>query len=100
MATSTTTPIGDRIRSRRAELGTSQEQAAVQLGTTAVTLGRWETGSDYPRKTSWIPKLALWLGTDRAEVAQLIAASIPPDGDDLASPHSLRPYINPVDQAA
>lgn len=90
MTTTMTTPFGVRIRARRQELGLSQEQAAVALGTTAVTLGRWEKGTDYPRKMTWIPKLALWLGEDRGDVARLIAASLPDDGPD-DSPAGSRP---------
>lgn len=90
--TATTTPIGQRLRDHRAELGISQERAAVQLNTSSVSYGKWENGDAIPMHLKWVPRIALWLGTDRNEVANLIVASMPPDAplDSQAS----RVYLN------
>ena len=39
---------GERLRERRKELGLSGEKVAEALGTTRVTISRWETGTSEP----------------------------------------------------
>lgn len=68
------------LRERRAELGiSSQERAAVALGTTRNTYGQWETGAQVP-SARWVEPLAEWLDRPRWQV--LVAIGLL--GDDVA----------------
>lgn len=40
--------INETIRSRRKQLGLTQEQVASRLGVTATAVYKWEVGSCYP----------------------------------------------------
>lgn len=49
------------LKIRRTEVGLSQEQAAVAIGTTRLTYSRWEKGLAVP-DPKWFDALADWLG--------------------------------------
>lgn len=49
--------INETIRSRRKQLGLTQEQVASRLGVTATAVYKWEVGSCYPDITL-LPALA------------------------------------------
>lgn len=53
--------INETIRSRRKQLGLTQEQVASRLGVTATAVYKWEVGSCYPDITL-LPALARLLG--------------------------------------
>lgn len=55
--------INETIRSRRKQLGLTQEQVASRLGVTATAVYKWEVGSCYPDITL-LPALARLLGVD------------------------------------
>jgi len=54
-------PLGQMLYDRRMELGISQAKASVQLDTNPETYRLWESGSDLPRRLTWIAPLAEWL---------------------------------------
>ncbi len=60
--------IDQMLKTRRAELGVSQEVAAVQIGTTRLTYSRWEKGKALP-DSRWIEQLATWLERPRWRVS-------------------------------
>ena len=55
--------INETIRSRRKQLGLTQEQVANRLGVTATAVYKWESASCYPDITL-LPALARLLGVD------------------------------------
>ena len=55
--------INETIRSRRKQLGLTQEEVASRLGVTATAVYKWEVGSCYPDITL-LPALARLLGVD------------------------------------
>jgi len=64
--------LADLLRTRRAELGiTSQERAAVDLGTTRNTYAAWETGRAVP-SGRWVEPLSEWLDRPRWQVLAAI----------------------------
>lgn len=64
--------LGTLLYNRRAELGISQDKAAVQLDTNRETYRAWELGKDLPRQTRWIDPLTVWLDVPRREVIHAI----------------------------
>lgn len=99
MDTKTRTALGQRLWDHRQELGISQERAAVQLDTTAYSYGQWESGNDVPKKTSWIAKLALWLGASREDVALLLVQSTDDDGQPTAATLPPTVRVSAIDAA-
>jgi len=67
--------FGDRVRSRRRELGWSQETAAVQCGVHWTYLGQVERGQRTPRLEN-ILKLAAGLETTPGELLDGLPGSI------------------------
>ena len=55
--------INETIRSRRKQLGLTQEEVANRLGVTATAVYKWESASCYPDITL-LPALARLLGVD------------------------------------
>lgn len=56
-------PVNTVIRTKRKELGLTQEQVAQRLGVSAPAVNKWESGSTYPDITI-LPALARLLETD------------------------------------
>ena len=73
------------LKERRRQLGiTSQERAAVQIGTTRLTYSKWESGQTPDSR--WIEPICAFLDVPRWQV--LNAIGLLPDGDaDLLSTH-------------
>lgn len=60
--------LADLLAGRRGELGiTSQERAAVDLGTTRNTYAAWEAGRAVPTGR-WVEPLAEWLDLPRWQI--------------------------------
>ena len=60
--------IGELLKTRRADLGiSSQEKAAVAMGTTKNTWSKWEQGHELP-SARWVEPLAEFLDAPRWKV--------------------------------
>lgn len=89
--------LGSLVSARRIETKESQQQAAVAMGTTDVTLGKWERDADYPKKMEWIDKLSAWLELDHFTVYRAIRATKDQLGDpDYGDAQAMRPYLSRV----
>ena len=67
--------LGQALRSRRDELGRSQDEVAAELGTTQGNLSRWERDLTEPREIDSYRVVARFLDVDLATLAILIAES-------------------------
>jgi transcriptional regulator with XRE-family HTH domain len=67
--------LGQALRSRRDELGRSQDEVATELGTTQGNLSRWERDLTEPREIDSYRVVARFLDVDLATLAILIAES-------------------------
>ncbi len=67
--------LGQALRSRRDELGRSQNEVAAELGTTQGNLSRWERDLTEPREIDSYRVVARFLDVDLATLAVLIAES-------------------------
>ena len=67
--------LGQALRSRRNELGRSQDEVAAELGTTQGNLSRWERDLTEPREIDSYRVVARFLDVDLATLAVLIAES-------------------------
>ncbi len=67
--------LGQALRSRRDELGRSQDEVAAELGTTQGNLSRWERDLTEPREIDSYRVVARFLDVDLATLAVLIAES-------------------------
>ena len=67
--------LGQALRSRREELGRSQDEVAAELGTTQGNLSRWERDLTEPREIDSYRVVARFLDVDLATLAVLIAES-------------------------
>ena len=67
--------LGQALRSRRNELGRSQDEVAAELGTTQGNLSRWERDLTEPREVDSYRVVARFLDVDLATLAVLIAES-------------------------
>ena len=59
--------IANMLGKRRAELGVSQEVAAVTIGTTRTSYQKWQSGAETPT-ARWVEPLAEWLDIPRWKV--------------------------------
>jgi transcriptional regulator with XRE-family HTH domain len=65
--------IGSVLRGEAARRGISYASAAKQIGVSQPTFSRWANGDNPPAAKYWA-KIARFLGTTRAEVAELASA--------------------------
>lgn len=67
----------ERLKTQRARLGFTQEQAARLLGVSSLSIWKWESGGAVPR-ASRVPKVLELLALGKREALALLAAQSPP----------------------
>ncbi|AOF87610.1 helix-turn-helix family protein [Hydrogenophaga sp. RAC07] len=67
----------ERLKTQRARLGLTQEQAARLLGVSSLSIWKWESGGAVPR-ASRVPKILERLALGKREALALVTPEAPP----------------------
>lgn len=80
--------IGERLKSRRKELGLSMKEVADRIGVAEATVSRWESGDIANMKRNYIKKYAEILGVSPLYIMGISDDYIYIDKHDLGDIHS------------
>ena len=93
--TSTSTTIGERIRSARKQAGLTRAELASAVGASVQAVGFWETGVNEPR-THHLQALCKALGIALIDRISIAAATLPHQSNEFRTPAAPARPASPV----